>query len=69
MEFDGGHFVPQVVHPNLVMVASTFHVSPRNKIKCLIRSWGWVGGGGAWTITSCMYSDTFIGFKNSIYVI
>ena len=36
--FDGGHFengVPQVVHPNLLMVASTFHVwtSPRNKIK------------------------------------
>ena len=47
--FDGGHFengVPQVVHPNLVMVASTFHVqtSPRNKIN---RSHTFLGGGGA----------------------
>ena len=38
INFDSCHFengVPQVVHPNLVMVISTFHVqiSPRNKIK------------------------------------
>ena len=36
----------QVVHLDLLIVISTFHVHtiPRNKIKCLIHSWG--GGGG-----------------------
>ena len=47
--FDGGHFVngvPQVVHPNLAMLASTCYVqtSPRTQNKIgLVRSWG--GGG------------------------